>query len=175
MITVLLLAKGPDLSAQTPRSSEYQIKAVFLLNFAQFVDWPPAAFAAPETPLVIGVLGEDPFGAQLDEAVRDEKMRGRPLVVRRYGRVEEIGECHVLFIGRSEASRLGNIVAGLRGRPILTVSDLDQFAQYGGMIRFVMEHNKVRLRINVDAAKASHLLISSKLLRPVEIVTAGKG
>ena len=126
-----------DLPAQTAPAQEYQLKAVFLFNFAQFVEWPPQAFPDRQVPL------------------------------------EEIKSCHVLFISRSESDRLGEILAGLKGRNILTVSDADGFAQHGGMIRFVTEKNKIRLRINLDAAKAANLTISSKLLRPAEIVGPG--
>jgi hypothetical protein len=170
----LLLSVGLDLRAQTPPAPEYQVKAVFLFNFAQFVDWPPNAFPEAQTPLVIGVLGEDPFGVYLDETVHGEKVNNRPLVVQRYHRVEEIKTCHVLFISRSETERLEPIVASLKGRNVLTVGDAVGFAQHGGMIRFVTEKNKIRLRINLEAAKAASLTISSKLLRPAEIVAPGK-
>ncbi len=174
VISVLLLSRGAASPAPTPSSPEYQLKAVFLFNFAQFVEWPPTAFPEAKTPVVIGVLGEDPFGAFLDETVRGEKVNNRPLVVQRFRRVEEIKTCHVLFVSRSERERLGQILPSLKGRNILTVGDAEDFAVRGGMIRFVTEKNKIRLRINVDAAKTADLTISSKLLRPAEIVTSGK-
>jgi hypothetical protein len=154
--------------------SEYQIKAVFLFNFAQFVEYPPAAFPRPETPLVIGVLGEDPFGPLLDETVRGERINNRPAVVRRFRQVEEIDVCHVLFISRAEMSRLDQIFERLKGRPVLTVGEVDGFAQRGGMIRFVNESNKVRMRINPETAREAGLVISSKLLRPATIVSPGR-
>jgi hypothetical protein len=153
---------------------EYQIKAVFLFNFTQFVEWPASAFADPAAPLIIGVLGEDPFGAQLDDAVRDEKIGLRPLVVRRYQRVDEIAECHLLFISGSEAGQLPKIMARLKGRSMLTVGDTAGFNRLGGMVRFVTENNKIRLRINVEAAKAAGLVLSSKLLRPAMIFNPEK-
>lgn len=168
---LLLLLPGPEAPAQTAPSREYQIKAVFLFNFAQFVEWPPRAFPDAQAPLVIGVLGEDPFGAFLDETVRGEKMDNRPLVVRRYRRAEDIENCHVLFISRSESGRLEPIIAHLKNRSVLTVCDTEGFAKRGVMIRFLTENNKIRLRINLDAAKAAGLAISSKLLRPAEIIT----
>ena len=158
-----------------PLAREYQIKAVFLFNFVQFVDWPPRAFSKAQSPLVIGVLGEDPFDSYLDEAVRGEKVNDHPLVIRRYRRPEDIGPCHILFISRSEAGRLGQVLAALKGRSILTVGDMAGFAERGGMIRFVTENNKIRLQINVDAARAADLTISSKLLEPAQIVTPGNG
>jgi hypothetical protein len=166
---ILLLASSLKLSAQTTASAEYQIKAVFLFNFARFVDWPAKAFPDADSPFVIGVLGDDPFGSYLDETVRGEKVNGHPLTVQRYRRVSEIRACQVLFISRSEADRLEQIVASLRGRGILTVGDTDDFAARGGMIRLATEKNKVRMRVNLDAVKAANLAISSKLLRVAEI------
>src|SRR4030088_1681379 len=104
-----LLLSGLDVSAQTAPSPEYQIKAVFLFNFAQFVQWPPSAFSGADTPLVIGVLGVNPFGAYLDDTVRGEKVDNRSLVVEHYHAVDEIRACHVLFISRSEATHLEQI------------------------------------------------------------------
>ncbi len=168
---VWLLTISPALLAQTAPVREYQVKAVFLFNFAQFVRWPPETFPAPQTPLVIGVLGDDPFGPALDEAVRGEQVNNHPLLIQRYHRVEEIRDCQILFISQSESGRLDQIFDRLKGRSILTVGDADEFTHRGGMIRFVTEKNRVRLRVNLEVAKASNLAISSKLLRPAEIVT----
>ena len=163
-----------DTLAQSSPDPEYQLKAVFLFNFAQFVEWPASAFPGPATPLVIGVLGEDPFGPYLDETVRGEKVNDRPLVVRRYRSVEEITTCHILFISRREERRLKGILDSLRGRSVLTVSDANRFATHGGMIRFVTDHHRIRFRINLEAAKAANLTLSSKLLRPAQIVPVGQ-
>jgi hypothetical protein len=162
-----------DTLAQSSPDPEYQLKAVFLFNFAQFVEWPASAFPSPETPLVIGVLGEDPFGPYLDETVRGEMVNDRPLVVRRYRSVEEITTCHILFISRREVGHLKDILDSLRGRSVLTVSDADRFASRGGMIRFVTDHHRIRFRINLEAARAASLTLSSKLLRAAQIVPAG--
>jgi hypothetical protein len=170
----MLLVVGLAVSVQAALSREYQVKAVFLFNFAQFVEWPSPALPEAKAPLVIGVLGEDPFGAYLDETVRGETVNNRPLVVRRFRSVNEIDTCHVLFISRSEADRLEQIVASLKGRSILTVGDTDGFAKRGVMIRFMTVDNKIRLRINLERANAANLKISSKLLRPAEVVTAGQ-
>ena len=170
----LLLLGGRDGLAQAGPSREYQIKAVFLFNFAQFVEWPAVAFAGSTSPLVIGILGGDPFGAYLDETVRDEKVNNRPLTIQRYHQVDEIKTCHVLFISRSEASRLDQILVSLKDRSILLVGDADDFVQRGGMIRLATNQSKIRVSINVDAAKAANLTISSKLLRAAELVTPSK-
>jgi hypothetical protein len=160
--------------AQASAAPEYQVKAVFLFNFAQFVAWPAGAFPDSAAPLVIGVLGEDPFGSYLDEAVRGELVQAHPLTVRRYRRVDEITDCHILFINRHEVDDLEDILGALKGRGVLTVSDAEGFAERGGMIRFVTDRNRIRLRINLEAARAADLTLSSKLLRPATIVTTGK-
>jgi len=149
---------------------EYELKAAFLYNFAQFVDWPPEAFPAADTPLVIGILGADPFGATLDQLIHNEVVKNRKLVARRYRRVEDVGTCHILFISASEAAHFEQILAVLKGKPILTVGDAGSFAFRGGVIRLLTEKNKIRLRINMEAAKAANLTISSKLLRAAEVV-----
>jgi len=171
-IPALLLASGLDLWAQTTK--EYEVKAAFLNDFAQFVEWPTDAFVDVQSPIVIGILGNDPFGDSLAEIVRDENVDNRPLVIERYKRVQDIKACQILFISQSEKNRLEEILASLKNRSILTVGDFDGFAKRGGMIRFVTEKNKIRFRINVEAAKAANLTISSKLLRLVEIITPGK-
>ena len=176
LVVALLLGSGlvgSRSACAAPTSA--QVEAVFLFNFSQFVEWPAQAFASQRSPLVIGVLGSDPFGAALDEVVRGEVVNGRTLEVRRYQRVEEVKDCHILFISRSERPRLEQILAHLQGRSVLTVSDLEDFARQGGVIRFVLVEDKVRLRINLEAAKAAGLTISSKLLRPAQIVTPGEG
>src|SRR5438094_9566146 len=102
----LVFSGALDSPAQTAPAPEYQVKAVFLFNFAQFVEWPTNAFPEARTPLVIGVLGDDPFGPFLDATVRRETVNGHPLAVQRYQRVDEIKECHILFISQSESKLL---------------------------------------------------------------------
>jgi hypothetical protein len=157
----LIFCGGQVSSAPAP---EYQVKAVFLFNFAKFVDWPPSAFPNASTPLVIGVLGRDPFGSYLDDTVRGERVNSRQLIVQQYRQLSEIKTCHILFISRSESDRLDQIVASLRYRKILVVTDADG-GKGGVIIRFINEGNRIRFKIDVEAAKAANLTISSKLLR----------
>jgi hypothetical protein len=169
---IALLAPSELISASPPAlAQEYEIKAVFLYNFAQFVEWPPDAFPDKSAPLVIGILGTDPFGAYMDDVVRGETVNGRPFVIRRFARADEVDGCHILFISSSESGHLDEILDSLKGKSVLTVGEMDGFSQFGGIIRFVTENNKVRLRINVTAAKLAGLKISSKLLRPAQIVS----
>jgi hypothetical protein len=171
---LLAFAAAPGRAQAPPAPTEYQVKAVFLFNFSQFVDWPAAAFPDGESPLVIGVLGNDPFGGVLDEIVRGETVNGRPLVVRRYQSIDDVETCHILFIDRSQAEQLDAVLAALKERSVLTIGDFAGFARQGGIIRFVTVGNKIRLRINLAAAQQAHLTISSKLLRPAQIVAPGE-
>ncbi|HTA95980.1 MAG TPA: YfiR family protein [Verrucomicrobiae bacterium] len=169
---LLLLGLGLNEARSQTVSREYPLKAVFLLNFAQFTDWPTNAFDAPDSPFVIGVLGDDPFGDVLDEAVKDEQVAGRKFVVERYARVEDVKNCHILFISQPETRRLDKILDDLKGKPILTVSDIENSDYRGVCVRFITENNKIRLRINTDSLKAANLVMSSKLLRVAEVVPA---
>jgi hypothetical protein len=156
-------------AAQTVRASASEVQAVFLFNFAQFVDWPAEAFPDPQEPLVIGILGKDPFGSFLDETVRGETIRGRAFRIDRYRRLDEVKGCHILFVSRSENKRLKDILAALKNRPVLTVSNGDDLDQPGGIIRFILEEKKVGLSIDLEAAQAARLTFSSKLLRSAAI------
>ncbi len=173
LFALILMLFGFSAQAQTV-SAEYKLKAVYLLNFLQYVDFPKNVFADEKSPIVIGVLGSDPFGKALDDTVSGETVRGRPVEVRRYTQVKEVKGCQLLFISASESKRLNSILATLYKRSILTVSDADDFAIRGGMIKFVTENNKIRFRINRDAAQAADISISAKLLQLAEIVSTEK-
>lgn len=164
------LLAGPPARAQDPSASEYQVKAVFLYNFAQFVSWPAETLADSTAPIVIGVLGDDPFGAILDNTLRNERLGARPFEVRRFQTAAEVTDCHILFISGGRNVRPDQQLASFTHRPILTVSEASRFAQRGGMIGFVMDRNHVRLQINLEAAQAAGLTISSKLLRVADVV-----
>ncbi|HZI34074.1 MAG TPA: YfiR family protein [Candidatus Binatia bacterium] len=155
-------------------SKEYQVKAVFLFNFTQFIEWPTNAFPGTNAPLTIGVLGADPFGKFLDATVRGETVNGHPIVVKRFRRAWDVKECQILFVSRSEEQRVKAILASLKDENVLTVSDIEGFAQSGGIIRFVTEDGKIHFRVNLEAAKDAGLMVSAKLLRLAEIVEPGK-
>lgn len=165
-IIILLSLTG----AQQPVSREYQVKAVFLYNFTQFVEWPEEAFENADDPLVIGVIGNDPFGPFLDETVNGEKLANHPLTVKRYESVEDLGNCHIVFVSVRDRQQLRTIIETLKSKPVLTVGDTDDFTRLGGMIRFFNEGGKIRLRINMTPVDDAHLTISSKLLRLSEII-----
>lgn len=142
-----------------------QVKAVFLFNFTQFVDWPPGSFSSPTSPFVIGILGNDPFGLYIDKVVEGEKVDSHPIVVQRYNDGDDIKNCNILFTSKSYSA-----IRNLQNRSILTVGDQNNFAAEGGMIRFFIENNKIKLQINLKAAKAANLNISSKLLRLADVI-----
>jgi len=146
------------------------VKAAYLFNFGQFVEWPQQAYGSPNAPFVIGIVGEDPFGKMLDDVIAGESLGGHPLVIRRFTRFEDFSACNILFIGRSEAPRLEQTLDSLQGRSVLTVTDITGAEQRGAIIVLFNENNRIRMRINVATAKANNLVISSKLLRPAEVV-----
>ena len=154
-------------------SSEYLIKAGFIFNFAKFVEWPASSFAQPDSPIVIGILGTDPFGALIDQIVQDKKIGARGFVVKRlkWGPdLKDLRECKILFVGASEKVHIDDLVQAVKGLPILTVGETPGFAEHGGVIRFVLEDNRVRFEVNVEAARQADLTISSRLLTLARII-----
>jgi hypothetical protein len=159
-----LLAAGPAL-AQSPSPREYDVKAVFLFNFARFVEWPTSSVSQAAGDIVIGILGEDPFGEALDRAVRNETIREQSIVIRRAKRIEDLPPCHLLYLNIPDRTRLRSVLLSLRKRGILTVGEGEDFTRLGGIIGFRTRQNRVRFLINIEAAEAEGLRISSKLLQ----------
>jgi hypothetical protein len=161
---VWLVPDWRPVRAQDSQPSEYQIKAAFIYNFAKFVEWPAKSLPSDDSPLVIGILGENPFHDDLSRVVTGKKVDEHPLVIKPVRTALEATNCHTLFISASEKPRLSQILKALRGASVLTVSEMDGFTEAGGMINFVREGTKVRFRINNEAASRVGLKISSKLL-----------
>ncbi len=168
-VILTLLFSITIFSAQAQAPREYQIKAAFLFNFTQFVEWPASCFSTDKDPFIIGIIGENPFGSYLEEIVVGEKVNGHPLVIRYFKTLEEIKSCHILYINLSQTSKLEQVVAGLKGKTILTVSDRTDFIQEGGTLRFFTKNNKIQFQINPEAGKKANLIISSKLLRLADV------
>ena len=175
-ITCLLSAMALGSHADTldsSDSSEYLIKAGFIYNFAKLVQWPTTAFPQPDSPIVIGILGDDPFGATLDRIVADKKINGRGFVVRRLKWTKDfkdLKDCNILFVSFSERDHIDSVVDMMKWLPILTIGDAPGFAKRGGIMNFTLEDNKVRFEVNVEAAKHADLTISSRLLTLARIV-----
>jgi hypothetical protein len=160
----LILALRLIAGGQERPPDEYQVKAAFLYNFAKFVEWPPEAFADPNEPLVVCVLGEDPFGRTLDDAVSGKKIEGRTLAIRRIADARQAKGCRMLFVSSSERKRVLSILASVSESGLLTVGESDSAASDGMIINFTLESGKVRFAINVAAAERERLRFSSRLL-----------
>jgi len=182
-VLVLLVApcaaQGRDESAA---QREYQIKAAFLYNFIKFVDWPKEKVAESNEPVVLGIVGKDPFGNAF-APVKDKQDKGRKVLIKRFKPIEELkksGEkdksllereidslrkCHLLFICSSEEKSINEIINLVKGHSVLTIGDMQGFLESGGIINFIMEEKKVRFEINMTAAKHAKLQIRSQLLR----------
>lgn len=160
-------------SVQGQAADEYEVKAAILLNFAKFIDWPTQAFRDGSGPLVIGVLGNDPFGERLDRVVGGKVVKNRPLIVKRLRAGQDIRDCHILFVSSSEQKRLPQILQSLGGASVLTVSEMSRFAQEGGVIHLTKENNRVAFQINVENAERARLKINSPLLALAKVVKGG--
>jgi hypothetical protein len=167
------LAAVQPVAAQD-QPSEYQVKAAYLFNFLKFVDWPSDAFADPLAPVVIGIVGDDPFGSDLSQIILGKTVMNRDVIVRKYKAGDDLKTCQILFISSSEEKRWPRILDSLRGSSVLTVADMDNFIEAGGMIQFKMENNRVRFAIGLDSAEHVRLKISSKLLAVAQSVASSR-
>ena len=156
--------------AEIATIDEYQVKAAFLYNFAKFVEWPREAFSSPKDPIRIYVIGQDPFGRALEDAVNGKSFDGREFVIRQISDIKQAARCHILFVSSSERKRCGAILAELRAGGVLTVGESDGFAEQGGMVNLKLESGKVQIQINLSAAEEARVRISSKLLSLAQII-----
>lgn len=163
VIAIFLAAPG-HLFAEDGASQEYKVKAAFLYNFTLFVEWPTEAFTGNDSPLTVCILGKSPFGNALG-GLKGKTVKTRKLAVRQINSPQEIGGCQVLFVSASEKMQLPNILAAVKNRNVLTVSDIDSFAEAGGIINFITLEDKVRFEVNLKAAQQARLKISSQLLK----------
>jgi hypothetical protein len=165
-----LLFRAVNAAGAEPSMTEYQVKALFLLNFTKYVDWPTTAFAETNSPIVIGLYGENRFGDALTKVVADKTISGRQIIVQPIEKDGDLGKCQMLFISDSEKNHLGEILDKIKTLPVLTVGETDQFMERGGVINFVKKAGKIRLEINLAAARQAKLGISSKLLGVADTV-----
>ena len=150
--------------ADVQPTPEYAVKAAFLYNFGKFVEW-----SDDRSPLTVCIFGIDPFGSALDP-LHGKSLKGRPLLVKRGFSNVDLTECHILYISRSAKAQFAQILSSVKNRQILTVSDIENFAQSGGMIALVNVANKIQLEINLDATQQAGLKVSSQLLKLSKIV-----
>lgn len=172
VMMVVLLAWSPAGlpqrgSAEESGRAEYTVKAAVLLNFARFTEWPAKAFSSPEAPLVVGVLGRDSFGTELEQLMAGQSVKNRRIEVRRLSSDPELDQCHVLFVAASERRRYREIFARVGQQSILTVGETDDFSEAGGVLHLFVkrESNTVKFNVNLDAAKPAQLKFSASLLK----------
>lgn len=153
-----------------PSFTEYQVKAGFLFNFVKYVAWPPEAFTEVATPITIGIVGKDKFGEDLRKAVEGKSFADRKIVVRQFANDSDFSKCHILFVSASEKKHLGEILDKIKTLPVLTVGEAEGFLESGGIIKFTKKQDKIRLEIDLNAARHAQLQISSKLLAVADVV-----
>jgi hypothetical protein len=170
-IFILLTAADGARGGDTPALTEYQVKALCLLNFTKYAEWPAGTFARADSPIAIGVVGGTKFEDGLKKAVEGKTFGGRKIVIQNIAGAEDWSKCQVLFISASEKNRFPEILDHVKSIPILTVGEADGFRKEGGIINFITKDGKVRFKINLEAARLAQLQISSKLLSLADDVT----
>ena len=174
-LVLVALVAFPGRADQSTQPLEYPVKAAFLNAFANYVAWPAEAFPEPNSPLVVGVLGEDPFGPALEANLQGKTAQHRPLQIQRFARLADIKPCHILFISTSERKALPEILTALRGRSILTVSEVPEFLEQGGMINFVFDRPNVVFEVNLMASKPERLELDARMLNVARLVILPSG
>ena len=165
LLTALLLGFTPAGRAQPAPTPEYEVKAALLLNFARFTDWPARAFPSPTAPLIVGVIGKDPFGPVLEKTFSGKTMNGRSIVVKRLTADQDLKQCHLLFVPASEKRRERDLLDKLKDAPVLTVGERDEFLDHGGAVQFLLQNDSVRFSVNLHPAQSTRLRISADVLR----------
>ena len=171
---VILNAVPTSVQADADTRAAYKIKAAYLYNFIKFVDWPEGTFSAKTAPVTIGILGTSPFGPEIGQ-LETKTVQDHPIRLRYGQTAEELSGCQLIYIAPSAWPQLEQTMARLPQKGVLTVSGAPSFNQQGGVVRFVERDNRVRFAINLQAAQAAGLRISSRLLQlAIEVTTAGQ-
>jgi hypothetical protein len=160
MIAVLT----PSLCAQGSKATEYRSKAHFLATFPSFVEWPDIAFPSREAPFLICVRGDFSFGTSLAELARGASQHGKRVEVRWVHNDQDLRNCHIAFISRSESKRYAKLLQALNGAGVLTVGETEDFLECGGAISFSFERDVLQFEVNLVAADNAQLRINSRLL-----------
>lgn len=181
-----VLALGAGLGAARPSAAissrqepaqtlpEYIVKAGFLFNFAKYVEWPAEAFEKADTPITIGIVGTDPFGDGLEKTLKNKTVKNRSFVIQRFQESAAVQRCHILFVPRTEKDKIQELLKHIESWPVLTVGEDEGFARAGGTTNILIENEKPRLQVNLDAAEKARLTIDSKLLKVATIVRTAK-
>ena len=145
--------------------SEYEVKAAYIYNFAKFIDWPMNAFSTKGAPINIGIIGDNEFGALLENIVKDKTVKEHAIQVHLIKWPADLHTCHMVYVGSSEQKRFRQIVDSLQGYPILTITEVEESSQAKGIMNLFVEGGKVQFEVNIALAEKAQLKISSKLLR----------
>lgn len=163
-----MLAAGAN-PVQAPSKA---IEAAFLRNFVHYVTWPEMAFPSSHSPWQIGVLGPDPFGDVLEKTLEGRREQNRPFQVVRAETLDELPPCHIIFIAIADADQRRLVLGRLEDQPVLTVGTAPGFLEEGGIVQFdVGEY--VELGVNLDRARASSLVIQTKMLEVAHDIIDG--
>jgi hypothetical protein len=166
----VLLTASPNALSQNEEGAEYSVKLGFLFNFTKFVEWPPDSFRDPAAPLVMCIVGHDPFPQELEAELRTRKVGEHPVEVRTLRPRDKLYVCHIVFLPVTEKDQAERILRSLKGSRTLTVGEIEGFAVLGGVINLTVEGNKVHFEINRLAAERAGLKIGSRLLSIAKIV-----
>lgn len=170
-LAALVLLCWPLLgSAAVTTDNPWLVKAAYLFNFAKYVEWPADRFASANDPIRIGVLGEDPFGTALDSVIKERTAQQRPVKIVRSNKVEDVLDCHILYIGASEQTRLPQIMSRVRKLPVLTVGEQREFLQRGGVVCLRTQKQNVVFDIHLGAASEARLKLSARMLENAQSV-----
>jgi hypothetical protein len=163
-------------AASEAQIEEYTLKAVYIEKFTRFVEWPKGSeIDDTSKPFVIGIIGENSFEPTLRKIFSTRKIRNKRVAVLRISSVDEIADCHLLFISNISKEKLQKVLSSIKGRPILTVSDTESFATSGVLINFYVLNNKLRFEINERAVRESNLTFSYLLMQIARIVNPAGG
>jgi hypothetical protein len=168
MAALLLLCLGTSgvsqARAELPPAPEYAIKAAYLFNFAKFVEWPAGKLTDPRAPFIVGLVGPEPIAGLLEQTIQGKSIRGKKIELRYFAPGQNIDECHLLFISRQSKAPPASVLSSVKSTGVLTVSEVEGFADVGGMINFVVLEGNVKLEINLGAAEQAGLKLSSRLM-----------
>ncbi len=173
MLGMAWLALWPAFG-QAQTSIEQQVKGAFLTKFPLFVDWPAGTFASPSSPIVIGILGKNPFGDGFEREMSRQKAKSRSFQLKLLPGLDGLKECHILYIHPEQDGRLADVLARLGRAPVLVAGDAAGFAERGGMINFIKREGKVRFQVNLEAVRAAGLRVDARLLQVSEVIKPPK-
>jgi hypothetical protein len=169
-VAMSLVLAARSASAQSKAPTDYEVKAAFLANFPKYVEWPPEMSADTNRPLIVAFLSESSVSEALRRLLQSPLPKGRAIVAKVIATEAESAGCHILFVGDVEWRRFPAVLKTLKGANVLTVGESDDFLQQGGIINLVLRDRKVRIQVNLDAARRANLKISSKLLGVADVV-----